>query len=571
MTRRSIFSIGILLIACAALLQSCASREADREIAVVIRKQVGEPLGWFRKRATVDDDDIQPLVRRFYKARRYHPAWTHSGGPTADARELVREIGEAPHHGLSHEQYDYARLQKAMDELKPDLPLGAAGKPAELAALDIELTRNYLKHGSHLYGGQVNPLQLPADWHVKPRKRDMVEVLTDALASHRIDASLESLSPQAEQYAALRKALVQHRQLEEQGGWAEIPVGGTLKRGSSGTRVEALQKRLAASGDLGGSYAAARFDASTEAAVKRFEARHGLEPDGVVGRADLQQLNLPITHRIRQIELNMERWRWVSDSLLRGQYVMVNIPDFSLRVVENGRTALAMRVVVGKDFSRTPMFTDEISYLVFNPVWNVPSSIATQEILAEAQRDPSYLERNNMRVFENETDEAVEVNPASIDWSSMSAEDFRYAIRQDPGPETPVGNVKFMCPHQFNVSLHDTPSGQLFEARERTFSHGCIRVEKPVELAAYLLRDKGWDASRVEAEFQTADNTSIKVPEPVPVHIFYWTAFLDERGTLQFRDDVYGFDQLLDRSLRKTRTDIKTPVRTESTPTAPNS
>lgn len=537
---------------------------------MVIRKQVAEPVGWFRKRATVDDDDIQPLVRRFYKGRKHLPAWTHINGPTADARELMRAIGEAPSQGLSLEQYDYERLKAAMDKLSPELRLGAAGKPAEMAALDIELTRNFLKHGSHLYGGQVNPLQLPADWHVKPRRRDMVKVLNEAIARHRVENALESLVPPTPQYAALRKALIQHRQLQERGGWAEIPAGPALKRGSSGARVEALQNRLAASGDLG-SHPAGRFDRSTEGAVRRFEARHGLEPDGVVGTADLHELNLPVSHRIRQIELNMERWRWVSDSLLSGRYVMVNIPNYSLQVVENGNTALAMRVVVGKDFSRTPMFTDEISYLVFNPVWNVPSSIATQEILAEAQQDPSYLQRNNMRVFENETNEATEVNPADIDWSSMSPEDFRYAIRQDPGPDNPVGHVKFMCPNQFNVYLHDTPAGQLFSARERTFSHGCIRVEKPVDLAAYLLQDKGWGPDRIVAEFVTAENTSIKVPQPVPVHIFYWTAFFDERGALQFRDDVYNFDELLDRSLRRTRTDIKTPVRTAYAPTGAGS
>jgi murein L,D-transpeptidase YcbB/YkuD len=557
------FLLGLVSLVGAALLLGCASSDADREIALAIRKQVAEPSGWFQKRPTVDDDDVQPLVRRFYKGRKYFPAWTHIDGPTADARELLEAIDEAPQHGLSLEQYDYQRMRTAMEKPRP---LGR-GEPADLAALDVELTRNFLKLASHLSGGQVNPLQLPADWHVQPGKRDLIGVLVEAISKHRVAQALQSLAPKNPQYAGLRKALAEYRHVQEEGGWPEVPGGAALRRGSSGARVAALQKRLLASGDLGGLYVPGRFDASTQAAVNRFETRHGLEVNGVVGTDDLRELNLPVAHRIRQIEVNLERWRWLSDSLMQGRYVMVNIPDYSLRVVEAGRTVLAMRVVVGKDYSRTPMFTDEISYLVFNPVWNVPSSIATAEILGEVQRDPTYLERNKMRVFENETDAATELDPASIDWPSVSPDDFRYAIRQDPGPENPVGRLKFMCPNQFNVYLHDTPAGQLFAARERTFSHGCIRVEKAVELAAYLLRDEGFGVDRLAAEFETADNTSVRVPRPIPLHILYWTAFIDERGILQFRDDVYGFDHLLDRTLRKQRPDIKTQVRTAYTPT----
>jgi murein L,D-transpeptidase YcbB/YkuD len=242
-----------------------------------------------------------------------------------------------------------------------------------------------------------------------------------------------------------------------------------------------------------------------------------------------------------------------------------------LRVVENDHPVLEMRVVVGKDFSRTPMFNDEISYLVLNPNWNIPASIATDEILPAVQEDESYLQKNNIRVFENETNQAKEIDPMQVNWASMSPEDFQYSFRQDPGPENPVGHVKFMCPNQFNVYLHDTPSNQLFSARERAFSHGCIRVEKPVDLAVYLLRDEGWDVARVESEFKTADNTSVKVPEPIPVRILYWTAFSDDRGVLQFRDDVYEFDQLLDRAVRPRGADIQSPLQTANSPSTQHS
>src|SRR5262245_21432004 len=500
MTRRHLFTtLGPCVLVCA-LLSGCWSVESDTETARVIHKQI-QPRGWFPKRPTVDDDDVQPLVRAFYKARSYRPAWAHVDGPTADARTLVRVLAASRDEGLDPNQYDVEDLSGEMEKLR-GLKLSSASQTNQIAALDVELTRNFLKSAIHRYSGQVNPLQLPADWHVMPRKRDMVEVLEQAIRSHRVDAALASLSPRNDQFARLREALANYRRIEQAGGWATIRPGRSLKRGSTGARVDSLQRRLRASGDLLGGFARARFDAATEAAVRRFEARHGLAPDGVVGNEDLAQLNLPVAHRIRQIEMNMERWRWLSDSLMTGRYLMVNIPDYTLRVVENDRPMLEMRVVVGKDSTRTPMFTDEISYLVLNPNWNVPASIAANEILPQVQEDETYLQRNNMRVYENETNEAQEVDPTRVNWASLSADDFHYTIRQDPGPDNPVGHVKFMCPNQFNVYLHDTPSNELFSARQRAFSHGCIRVEKPIELAVYLMHDEGWDAAKVENEFE---------------------------------------------------------------------
>src|SRR5262245_6329310 len=266
----------MMFMAGAALLQSCATREADHEIATAIRKQVALKGGWFRKRPTVDDDDIQPAVRKFYQDHRYLPAWTHIDGPTADARALVNKIGEAPEHGLDPKDYDFERLSGLMDALKPGVPLTKAGEPSDLAALDIELTRNFLKYATHLSTGQVNPLQLPADWHIRPRRLDLLPVLDDAVSKHRVDAALESAAPRAPQYTALRRALA-----------------------------------------------------------------------GLRAAADSGEVPPAVRQRMRTLELNMERWRWLPDSLLGDRYAMVNIPDFTLKVVEHDRTALAMRVVVG--------------------------------------------------------------------------------------------------------------------------------------------------------------------------------------------------------------------------------
>jgi len=564
LTRRGSSAFGWLLLAflffVSGLLHGCSTRKGDSRIALEIRHEVARPFRWFKK-ASVDDDDIQPLVRKFYLARRFQPAWTHDNGPTGDANELMKELAEAPDYGLRSEDYDLQRLETLKSE--SGVVLGGEGKPKTLAALDIELTRNFLKYATHRSSGQINPKQLPADWHVQPRKNDVVAALTAAIDGHRVHEALDSVDPEGRQYGELRNALASLRQLEAKGGWPEVPPGGALKRGSSGPRVAALQQRLAASGDLGGGYAASRFDAATEAGLRSFQERQGLEPDGVANDDDFAQLNVPIGSRIRQIGLNLERWRWVPESLFVGRYLEVNVPEYMMRVHEGGHTVLDMRVVVGKRFSPTPFFVDEISYLVINPFWNVPASIATEEILLELQKDPDYLAKNNMRLLSSPGEDASEVDPHSVNWNATSPEDFTYAIRQDPGPYNPVGHVKFMCPNQFNVYLHDTPSDQLFAASERSRSHGCIRLERPLDLAEYVLRGKPeWDRVGIEAAFDSSHNRSVTLPEPLPVRIMYWTAFVDDRGRLQFRDDVYGLDKMLDRALRAPRPGISTTVRT---------
>ena len=559
MSRLSVWLLIATLIGLSGLLPGCSTRKGDRSIALEIRREVARPFRWFKK-PSVDDDDIQPLVRKFYEKRSYSPAWTHLTGATDDAKDLIKELSQAGDHGLRPADYDVARIEELSG--KVDQPLGAGAEPATLATLDIELTRNFLKFATHRFGGAVNPRQLPADWHVQPRKGDMVKVLVAAIENGRVRQELDTLDPPGEPYAKLRAGLVQIRKIESEGGWPAVPAGPAMKKGQSGPRVEALQKRLAASGDLGGGYAVARFDGPTEAGLRGFQERHGLEPDGVVDADDLEQLNATVAQRVRQIELNLERRRWVADSLFRGRYLEVNVPEYAMRVIEDGRPVLGMRVVVGKRFSPTPIFTDEISYLVINPFWNVPSSIATEEILVELKKDPGYLERNNMKLLENDGEDARELDARGIDWNATSAENFRYAIRQDPGPYNPVGHVKFMCPNQFNVYLHDTPSDRLFAESERSLSHGCIRLERPVDLAEYVLRGEGdWSREKILAAFETSHNQSVKLPKPLPVRILYWTAFTDDRGRLQFRDDIYGLDKLLERTLQTPRPSITTKVR----------
>lgn len=543
------------------LLTGCSTNRDDQKIAAEIRRDVARPFRWFKK-PTLDDDDVQPLVRRFYEKRGFRPAWTRLGGPTDKAKDLLEVLAAAREHGLAPDDYDLARLRDLRE--KADPPLGAEGDPDRLAALDVELTRNALKYAAHRAAGQVVPTQLPAEWHIKTRQRDLVAILGAAIEKDRLRATFDDLDPAGRPYAQLREALHRLRQLEAEGGWGRVTPGAALGKGAAGPRVLALQRRLAASGELDANRATGRFDDATAAAVREFQYRHGLPATGVVATEELRHLNVPVAERIRQVELNLERWRWVPDSLFKGRYLEVNIPEYAMRVFEKDKPVLAMRVVVGKRFSPTPIFSDEISYLVINPYWNVPPSIATEEILVELKKDPGYLERNKMKLLERAGEDAPEVDARSVNWDAMEAGDFRYAIRQDPGPYNPVGHVKFMCPNQFNVYLHDTPADRLFDEPTRSFSHGCIRLERPVDLAEYVLKDEpGWDRGRIEASFDSAHNRSVILPKPLPVHIMYWTAFVDDKGRLHFRDDVYGLDKLLDRTLRSPRPGITTPVRAD--------
>jgi murein L,D-transpeptidase YcbB/YkuD len=513
---------------------------------------------WFRRspeRALVGNYDVAPLVMRFYQRRGFNPAWSTSRGLRDEALQLADALEAAPRDGLEPGDAEADRVRARIVMLEAArATLRRAPEASLLADTDILLTRSFLKHALHLRSGLLDPARLPADWHVVPRRTDPVGVLEQALAARDLPAALASLHPPHPGYAALRDLLERYREIERAGGWPSVPPGRPLGRGSAGERVRLLRARLAAEGDLERSRAGGEtFDAALLAAVRRFQARHGLDTTGVVGEHDRLELDVPVEARIRQITLNLERWRWLPASL--GQrHLLVNIPGFTLEAREPDRTVLAMRVIVGRELSRTPMFSDSITYLVFNPVWELPSEIAKNEVLPSIQQDPEYLAKNHLRLFERHGRGKREVDPATVDWRRMTPEEFDFAVKQDPGPENSIGHVKFMCPNQFAVYLHDTPAVHLFGATQRDFSHGCVRVERPLELALYLLRGKsGWDSVRVAAAFDTLQNKVVQLPEPVPVHVLYWTTWVDDRGVAQFRRDVYAVDSLLAAALGHAR------------------
>jgi L,D-transpeptidase YcbB len=468
---------------------------------------------------------LKESLARFYAERHYRPAWVNAAGPLPRARLLVEELSRAGEEGLNSLDYAPKELRGLLERAR-GAPLGPRPSLERLAGLDLLLSHAFLSYASDLFDGRVDPRRLPADWHTRPRRTDWAKTLSAACSSPGVHRTLQELEPPHRGYARLKEALHRYLEIREDGGWPRVPPGPPLRRGSHGSRVLLLRRRLARSGELGTYQTrSAVYDATLEHAVRGFQVSMGLEPTGRVGRQELAELNMPLDGRIRRIALNMERWRWLP-ARLGERYLLVNIPDFTLRLMEHDRSRWSMRVVVGKEYTRTPVFSDTLVAVVFNPSWNVPQSIAETELAESIDADHDYLTRHRMHVDENG------------------------AIREEPGPDNPLGRIKFTFPNRFNIYLHDTPAGHLFERQERDFSHGCIRVENAEMLAEYLLRGKpGWGASRIRSESAAADET-VSVPHPIPVHILYWTAWADDQGKVEFRDDLYGIDSVLERALQ---------------------
>jgi murein L,D-transpeptidase YcbB/YkuD len=492
-------------------------------------------------------------LTRFYLNRVFKPAWSNNDGPLPQATDLVKKIREADRDGLRPDDYHLANIEALLAEADFHKITNRPFDPGILADLDLLLTDAFLLYGSHLLTGHVNPETIQSEWLIKTREADLVVILETALNTNEIEKALENLLPQYAGYVGLRKALSQYRNISKMGGWLEVPSGSKMEKGDRGTRVCALKTRLSVSGDLDVSVESDCniFDENLDRAVRRFQERHGLQLDGIVGRSTLKALNSPVNQRMSQIKSNLERWRWLPQTL-GSRYVLVNIANFELRVVENGQTVIKMPVVVGRRYRRTPVFTGNMTYLELNPYWHIPHSIAREDILPKVQKDPQYLIRQNIKVFQSWEADAPEIAPESVDWSKITSRNLSFKLRQEPGPANALGRVKFMFPNKFSVYLHDTPAKELFKNPNRSFSSGCIRVEKPVELIAYLLRnDPMWTREKIREAINSDKIQIVRIPEPIPIHLLYWTAWVDSEGRIHFRDDIYGRDKRLNRALNE--------------------
>jgi murein L,D-transpeptidase YcbB/YkuD len=478
-------------------------------------------------------------IVELYERRRYAPAWTEP--------EMVFQLYDAVlrsvEHGLNPGDFHAGQIATRLH------PAPDSENPMAIADSEVLLTDAFARLVVTLHFGKLDPASLDPAWNFSRSfaTRDPVHLFNEALTSGQIKATIEGADPDFEQYRRLRRALRIHRALKAAGGWSEVPSGAVLEIGSSGPRVASLRQRLAVTGDfqVAESSDPEVFDEELETAVRRFQERHGLSVDGKVGPGSLAALNVSIDERIDQIRATMERIRWVFRDI-PDNFVVVDIAGFNLTLYKNRVPIWNTRVQVGKPYHATPVFRDRIQYLEINPTWTIPPGILRNQTLPQIRKDPEYLSRNNMSVM---TTSGTVVDPTTIDWAATTG-GFPYMVRQEPGPHNALGRIKFMFPNKHMVYLHDTPSKGLFAQSERAFSHGCIRVENPFELARLLLEDlPGWDRDRIDQVVASRSTTRVDLAEPMPVMLLYWTVEVTENGTVHFRKDVYNRDQAILKGL----------------------
>ena len=349
----------------------------------------------------------------------------------------------------------------------------------------------------------------------------------------------------------LQEAFRRHRALAEAGGWTSVEHGPTIRPGAEDPRLVTLARRLVQSGDLPDSETAistSEYNESLQEGVRHFQARHGLEVDALVGRKTLRALNVPIEKRIDQLRVNLERMRRLSDIESR-DFVLVNIAAFKAYVIRDGQVAWTTKVIVGERGDETPEFYSALSHIVFNPTWTVPYSIASEELLPKIKADPGFFARGRYELFDGDGDR---VDPSTIDWSAIGIGNFPFTIVQQPGPANQLGQVKFMFPNEYSVCMHDTPAKSLFDKAARAFSHGCIRVDDPLGFAEVLLDRDSWSREQIDAEIENGKTRTIELPEPLPLHVSYWTAEVNDLGQVYFYDDLYGRDAEVLRKLNAT-------------------
>ncbi len=491
-------------------------------------------------------------------------AWFDGTRPTASARQAVEILAASAGHGLEPQDYDADSLFRSVQRATQE-PLDAA----TIAHLEQALTAAMERYLADVHGGRISAQQLPYG-RTAPKRNpfDPSTYLQEALARGRLREAAGEVAPRLSQYEQLRTELARYHALTGDPAWkAPLPAlpAGTrgsppkLEPGQAYAGLRPLRERLIALGDLAPDAAlAATYDGALVDAVISFQRRHGLTPDGIIGRATLMQLNVPPAARTRQIVLSLERLRWTP--LLQGpRMIVINVPEFVLRAYEvRGDRILVratMKIIVGKSMdTRTPLFEEQMRYIEFQPYWNVPPSIARGEVVPRLRRDPAYFDREGFEFVAAQGRVVETLTPAMLD--AVLAGNAR--IRQRPGPRNALGDIKFVFPNRENIYLHHTPSVQLFERDRRDFSHGCIRIEQPVALAAFALQGlPDWTEARIRQAMTGTSPSTVRLADPIPVVIAYATAIVKD-GRIHFFDDIYGHDRALDAALRQPRPPLTT-------------
>lgn len=474
-------------------------------------------------------------IARFYERRDFQPLWITQGRLNERAGALVMALRAANQHGLHTADYWTDSLANATRQ--------SAGDPL---IADVALTIAALRYAQDLQGGRAGSIALPADIRL-PRRATGSEALLEAIERQAPETLAETLPPRDPISDGLRQALADHRAIAVSGGWPRIAGGAILEPGTEDARVPMLRKRLAATDEapIEAGENSNLYDPDLIAAVRRFQARHGLPVDGRVGRITLAALNVTVNERIDQIEVNLDRARlFAARRSVPGPHIAINIPEFKLQVVEGETTHLEMKVIVGRPERPTPVLSSRANEVVINPSWTVPHKLARFDMLPRLRADAALVARQGFRVYRGGYETPVEIDPREVDWKRVRPGAFYYWMRQDPGPGNALGQVRISFPNTFDVYMHDTPDKHYFERDMRALSSGCIRLERPMELAEFVLRhNAGWSREAIDLADTQPETQMVGVRRPVPVHLEYRTAWLAGNGTMQFRDDIYGLDK----------------------------
>jgi murein L,D-transpeptidase YcbB/YkuD len=528
-----------------ALLLSAAAvgfaQAAGAVVAADLRPHLRELVA--AESAPADDARRAALVGT-YSARDFGPLWLGDDGPAPRAARLVETLRAAATRGLIASDYriqDIERLLRAADA-------------ESLARLDLLLSESALRFAADLQGGRVASVALPADIRIAPRPLDAGAILRDLSRADDPDAVFGRLSPADPGYAALIDWLQRYRDIKARGGWRNVAGGPTIEPGAVDPRVPALRRRLAVTDGAAAEPPVAdapdHYDVELVAAAMRFQARHGLAADGRVGPRTVAALNRPVDARIAQISVNLDRMRALAPRP-GGTFVEVNVPAFRLRAVEAGEERLSMPVVVGREARATPIFSSRITEVIFNPPWTVPAKLVREDLLPRLRANPQALVDLGFRFYRGAGEERVEVDPRKVDWRKVSSRAVPYWVRQDPGPKNALGEVRLTIPNVYDVFLHDTPDRHYFARANRALSSGCVRLERPMELVEWLLRNTpGWTREAIDNVDAEGVTRNIPIRGAVPVHFVYFTAFV-ENGELQLRDDIYGLDALFVAGIEK--------------------
>jgi L,D-transpeptidase YcbB len=472
-------------------------------------------------------------VAHFFETRGFATAWSETQIDAA-----LRAIRDVHLDGLRPADYHLA----AIEALR-----AATASPARDAELQVVVSDALAALVDHVQFGRVRPVTLDRRWNVDPRQGapPLEERLAALAAAGSLTAAIDSHRPAHFIYRGLRDALAGLRARAADGGWTAVPAGPALKPGTTDPRVLHVRRRLSASGDLPSPEGSDSYDEALEGAVRTFQERHRLTPDGIIGQATLDAMNVAVEARIGQLRVSLERARWVLGGLA-DSFVLVNLPAYKVYLIRDGRKVWETRAQVGRAGRQTPTFRADMRYLVFNPDWTVPPTILAQDVLAPMRKGQNTIARKGLTIIDRQ---GRRVSPDAIDWSTATPRNFPYTLRQPPGPNNALGRVKFVFPNEHTIFLHDTPSRELFSADQRTFSSGCIRIEQPLELASILLSDQGWTPDRIDDAVRSGTTETVLLDRPIPVLIVYWTVSVGASGELRYARDVYNLDGAVLRAL----------------------